>query len=1124
MNRPDTVRELFEQAAELSAGARDAFLSEACGGDAALRAEVEELLMALDDAGGFLEPPAAEEAAGARSGASSGTRIGRYTLLEQIGEGGMGTVWMAEQHEPVRRKVALKLIKLGLDTRQVVARFEAERQALALMDHPGIAKVLDGGSTESGRPYFVMELVRGAPITKYCDEARLSTAGRLALFQQVCHAVQHAHQKGVVHRDIKPSNVLVTLHDGTPVPVVIDFGVAKAVDSELTQRTLFTEFRQMVGTPEYMAPEQAALSGIDVDTRADVYSLGVLLYELLTGTTPFDSRDLLRAGYEGLLRHIREVDPPKPSTRISTLGDDLPLVARSRQTVPGQLGRLVRGELDWIAMKALEKDRTRRYETPSAFAADLARYLLDEPVEAGPPGARYRLRKLVRRNRAAFGTAALVFAALSIGLAAAWRALAHERVAQAAARVETERAELEVAKFRAVNDFLQHDLLGAVDPDRAQGEDVRLLDVLDSAARALGEGAANESPAVEAEIRSTVGWLYYRIGAGEKGEPHLRRALELRREMSGDDAEKALAEDLSRLGTLLQMKGDFETSEELLLESLELRRRLYPTGHRQLVVGLNDLGGFCKYTHQPERSKEYFQLAFEQSEADETSGACTLGAVRGLAIAAKDLGDPVEAERLLRFSLARSIEHHGADHTAVTGSRTHLGRLLLDQGRFDEAEEQFRANLETKQRLYAGPHISTSWTRSDLGTLHFKRGDYALAEEIMREVLEERRELLPDGHHDLADALGNLGAVLRRRGKIDEAHDLSVEDLRMTRAAWGDDALSCATKLNNLGVSHQARGEVPAAEACFREALAIRRNHLGETHPHVGQSLVNLGNALASQARFDEALDVTRQGLRIRRDYYGNDHAEVASGVYNLGRVLYTSGRAAESAAAFRESVAIAERVFGADSPQLGSYYYGLVRPLMDLKEYEEASAVNARAMERCRELYGDVHPTLADLLGNEARIAEAQGRLDEAVTGLQESLEMARRVSRGSHPRVAGALDALARIHVARVQFAEAEPLLREALAIRVELQPDHWIVVETKSRLGRALSRQAKFEEAEPLLLEAVEMQVPPGMEPHVEGALAWTVELYEQWHEADSTAGKDEQAARWRRVKDERFPPDE
>jgi serine/threonine protein kinase len=417
--------------------ARRAYLDRACGGDAALRQEVESLLDASAAAGKFLLRPAgAAQKTVVISPLSelTGTRIGHYKLLEQIGEGGFGVVWMAEQEEPVRRRVALKIIKLGMDTREVVARFDAERQALAMMDHPNIASVFDGGATDTGRPYFVMELVKGVPITDYGDANKLSTRERLELFMQVCHAVQHAHQKGVIHRDLKPSNILVTMKDDRPMPKVIDFGVAKATQARLTQKTLFTRFQQWIGTPAYMSPEQAGLGSLDVDTRSDIYSLGVLLYELLTGRTPFDTQKLLAAGYDAVMRTIREEDPPKPSARLSTLAkEELSAVAAQRGAEPAKLGRLVRGDLDWIVMKALEKDRTRRYETANAFARDVEAYLEQEPVSAAAPSAAYRARRFIGRNRLVVGfSTALALSLLAGTIFSTWQAWRANRYAREA--------------------------------------------------------------------------------------------------------------------------------------------------------------------------------------------------------------------------------------------------------------------------------------------------------------------------------------------------------------------------------------------------------------------------------------------------------------------------------------------------------------------------------------------------------------------------------------------------------------------------------------------------------------------------------------------------------------------
>jgi WD40 repeat protein/serine/threonine protein kinase len=472
-----------------SAEDRAAYLDQACGDDQELRRRVERLLGAHPKVGSFLQGPApAATVDEARPADGPGTRIGPYKLLQQLGEGGMGTVFMAEQQEPVRRMVALKIIKPGMDSAQVIARFEVERQSLALMDHPNIARVLDAGTTASGRPYFVMELVKGIPITRFCDERRLGPRERLGLFVPVCRAVQHAHQKGIIHRDLKPSNVLVALYDGQPVPKVIDFGVAKALGQKLTERTLFTGFGAIVGTLEYMSPEQAELNQLDVDTRSDIYSLGVLLYELLTGSTPLDRRRLKEGAVLELLRLIREEEPPRPSTRLST-SETLPALAEQRGTEPAKLTRLVRGELDWIVMKALEKDRNRRYETATGLAADVQRYLQDEPVQAGPPSAAYRLRKFVKRNRGPVLAAAGVLLALVAGMAGTTAGLVearHQRdQAELARKAESEQHAAAVASEEKAKDEARKAKDAQDDAERLAKEEKAARERAESARHAI---------------------------------------------------------------------------------------------------------------------------------------------------------------------------------------------------------------------------------------------------------------------------------------------------------------------------------------------------------------------------------------------------------------------------------------------------------------------------------------------------------------------------------------------------------------------------------------------------------------------------------------------------------------
>ena len=535
-----------------------------------------------------------------------GDRIGRYKLLQQIGEGGCGVVYMAEQAEPVRRRVALKVIKLGMDTRQVIARFEAERQALAMMDHPNIARVLDAGATDAGRPYFVMELVRGIKITDYCDQQKLSTRQRLDLFVQVCQAVQHAHQKGVIHRDLKPSNILVTEQDGKAVPKIIDFGIAKATTAApLTDKTLFTAFEQFIGTPAYMSPEQAGLGGLDVDTRSDVYSLGVLLYELLTGKQPFDSVALRRSAIDEILRTIREQEPPRPSASLTTLTEqELTIAAQRRQTEPAKFSNLLRGDLDWIVMKCLAKERARRYETANGLASDIRHHLNCEPVLARPPSRLYEFQRTVRRHKYGFAAASVVFAALSLGLGIVIWSLAQERAARL-------RADNEAAKSRETANFAIN-TIEDLDSIIMQSQDRKLLlNFLDQISARVND--FTNQPSFEAELELALGVVNIYAGRDTNAEPRLRHSLDLWQKVPGQKNER-IGEALVWLAQALNKQGKYAEAEPLARQGLEIVRKNLAGDDPFVSTALARLG----FALQGEKKYDEAEVAFREQLATQT--------------------------------------------------------------------------------------------------------------------------------------------------------------------------------------------------------------------------------------------------------------------------------------------------------------------------------------------------------------------------------------------------------------------------------------------------------------------------------------------------------------------------
>jgi serine/threonine protein kinase len=889
---------------------RAAYIAQACGDDPELRGRVERLVEAHFRAGNFLEPPAgpAAEAASlsfpfpeppvAGGGEERpGTVIGPYKLLEQIGEGGFGVVFMAEQQQPVRRRVAVKVLKPGMDTRRVVARFEAERQALALMDHPHIAHVFDGGTTASGRPYFVMELVKGIPITDYCDQSQLTVPERLGLFVSVCQAVQHAHQKGIIHRDLKPSNILVTLHDGTPVVKVIDFGVAKALGQQLTDKTLFTGFAQMVGTPLYMSPEQAALSGLDVDTRSDIYSLGVLLYELLTGTTPFDQKRFLEAGYDEVRRILREEEPPKPSTRISTLGETAAAVSAQRRSDPRRLRQFFRGELDWIVMKALEKDRSRRYETAGAFAADVERYLHDEPVQACPPSRWYRLRKRLRKHRAAALTAAALVALLLAGVAvSSWqavRATRAEGVAEAR-RVQGEQAE---RKARAVNDFLIQEMIGAADPEEARGRKVTVEEVLDKAAKKVGDAFADQ-PDVEASVRSAIGNAYDGLGLYGKAEPHLRRAVELRQQILGIEHRDTL-QAMDDLGDVLVFLRRLPEAEKLFRDSLEVGRRVLGEEDQITLGSLHQLawvlGAEGRLSEAVELERQCLEAQLRVLGPENEDTQTTMGNL------ADDLtvqGKWSEAEKIARECLRVALQAFPKDHPMILQARLTLVIVLSWEGDGREAEPLARENLDAAIRVW-GPNHPRRWNAEGLhAQALYLQGRFKEAEQLSREVLDNQRRL--EGSEDRAV----LGLVLRGAGRWDEA-EAALRDAVKTRSRdWGPEHPMTLHPLCFLGTVLQASGQRAEAGQVLRQALDARRKVLPSTPDHA-ESLYAWAEYLLEEGDVAQAEEALHEALAIQRQVLPPRHRDIGQTLTALGWALTREGKANDGEPLLREGLDI---------------------------------------------------------------------------------------------------------------------------------------------------------------------------------------------------------------------------
>ncbi len=1022
MSNPSPLESIFFAALEKrSLAERAAYLDEVCAGNDELRSSVERMLAAQAEAGGFLERPAplpgdTIERPGLEQ---PGTLIGPYKLIEEIGEGGMGAVWMAQQTEPVKRLVALKLIKLGMDSRQVIARFEAERQALALMDHPHIAKVLDAGTTEAGRPYFVMELVKGLPITKYCDEHRLTPRQRLELFITVCQAVQHAHQKGIIHRDLKPTNVLVALYDRKPVPKVIDFGVAKAAGPSLTDKTLVTGFGAIVGTLEYMSPEQAEINQLDIDTRSDIYSLGVLLYELLAGSPPFSRKELEQGGMLEMLRVIREQEPSKPSTKLST-AEGLPTLAANRGTEPAKLTKLMRGELDWIVMKALDKDRNRRYETANGFAMDVERYLADEPVQACPPSGWYRFRKFTRRNKTPLAAAGLLlFCIVLVGGIAGWAVRDRQaRRAQLAGRIniildEVDRLEREQRwpEARAVAERVDTALAGSEADDatrqrlsdarrdldfvarlertrqarfteiagtrnysqtaqnyalafREYGVDVEVLPTEEAVARLQARPAVALRVAAALDDWASVRAVVSKADAAGRKQLAIARGLDrdpLRdrlRAMWGTQVTRAA---LLRLAESINLTTESPTSAELLAHNLV--RAGYPDAATQV---LRD----AQYAHPGD-----FWLNCLLSEHLPLVG---------------DLAGEVRYG-----SIAVSLRPESPM------AHNNLGCALERQGKLDEAFAECRKAIDLDPKSVAA---------------HVNLGDVLAGKRRPDEAIASYRKAIElDPNSGVAH--NNLGGVLFAQGKTDEA-------LAEVRKAIDIDPKRAAAHLNLADALAQMR----------RRDEAIASYHTAiELDPNFVQAHVNLGAVLFDQGKLDEAIAHDRKAVEL------DPRSAIIHN--NLGNALQRQGKLDEALVECRKALDL--------DPRCVAAHVNLGGVLRDLGKPDEAVAECRKAIE--------LNPTFVKAHDNLGTVLIALGKLDEAIASFHTAIEL--------DPNFVQA-----HVNLGAVLFDQGK--LDEAIAEwrkAVELDPNQAVI---HVNLGEALYKQAKLDEAVACFTKAVEL----------------------------------------------------
>jgi serine/threonine protein kinase/tetratricopeptide (TPR) repeat protein len=953
------IWDVFFAALERPEAERDEWLAARAGEDVELRREVEALLAGHDKGDSrllkareltLLAEDVAQAAADALKDRLLGEQIGPYHIERVIGEGGMGTVYEAEQVVSVRRRVALKVIKLGMDTREIVRRFEMERQALALMTHPNIARIYDAGATPDGRPYFVMELVPGMPVTEYCDRHRLGVRERLQLMMTLCDAIQHAHQKGVVHRDLKPSNILIDTDSATPSPKVIDFGIAKAVGESLTEHTA-TNASFAIGTPAYMSPEQATFGSVDIDTRTDVYSLAALLYELMVGDPPFTSQSQHIRNYHDALRRVREVEPARPSAQFSTLPvERRSALAESRSATLRELGGQLR-EIDWIVLKGLAKDRAQRYATPQALAEDIKRFLAGQPVLARPPSRWYRTQKFVLRHR--FGVAAFATISLLVLTLAITMTVQSVRLGRALATAERERLRAET-----VSGFMV-ELLGLPDPYVSNGESLTVREVLDQGVNKISTELEDE-PLVKATLLRTMGHVYRQLGIYEPAQNLLDQALRINR-ADAEDA-RGLGNSLNALGELKHDAGDLDAARDYYLSGLDTLRSSFGDD-RDVAVTLDNLMTYYSET-----------------------------------------GDYAEAEKLGIEALRIRRKTAGDESREVAFSMQALGYVYQLTGRYEEAERLYGDGLALLRRVMPANSPNIAVMLNHYGNLLKIRGDWPRSEAMLREALAIYRQTMPKEHSYVAATLNNLSGVLTLEGNYDEAERLLTEAIAIWRGAFGERSASVQTGRYALALVQIGRGQYRLAADQMRDVMALDQELSPDDRRALAADQQVLGTALRELGELDEAESLHRSAVALRTELLGQEHADVGVAQQQLGLTLTALGKLAEADSVLASSLATLTKQLGERQPRTLATSDAIAALRTSQSRYAEAIAMYGTVIQDRRQVLGEAHPGLGEsLLG----VGIAQCRQGSAAAG-RSSLEEARGIFLNSlgpnHPRTRAA------------------------------------------------------------------------------------------------------------------------